>query len=135
MLILTALALAQQPVPVCAEPPAKRHTCAVDSDTFWLNGVKYRLFGYDGPDKPGEGRCTPKKIAQHARGLNPSWCDLELYERGKQSLSELLSAGPIELTTHGYDQYGRVLVVVRVNGAEVGRQQYDRGLAREWRAR
>lgn len=85
-LLVAAMALAILPLPSMAAnfPICKgghRVTCVVDGDTFWLNGEKIRVDGYDSPEM-GEPKCArPAVGAVEARS----------------ALAELLNSGTIEL--------------------------------------
>jgi len=131
MILATLLAVAT-PFPVCPAPPARRQTCVVDGDTFWLGREKIRIENIDAPDKPGEGRCTPRKLRELAGGRNRPWCDAALYLRATLALSALLSSGRIEIDRRGVDRNGRTLARVRVGGRDVGRGMIGLGFAKEW---
>ncbi|MGV3490219.1 MAG: thermonuclease family protein [Devosia sp.] len=97
---------------------ASRYTCVVDGDTFWLEGVKYRVADIDTPEVS-----QPGCAAERALG-----------RRATQRFAELLNAGPFELG--GYerdeDRYGRKLRIVRRGGESIGMMLVAEGLAHVW---
>lgn len=105
---------------LCDDRP--RHTCVVDGDTFWLDGVKVRIADIDTPE------------------VSRPQCEQELA-LGRQAtnrLMELMNAGPFELHTSGTrdeDRFGRKLRVVVRNGTSLGDQLVAEGLARKWTGR
>lgn len=112
----TAASAAGSAWPICAS--AKRVTCVVDGDTFWLNGVKYRIRGIDAPEAKDGAHCPTEASKAEAATLR---------------LQALLKAGPVGLQQHGYDKYGRALVDVDVAGDDVGARLVDEGYARTFR--
>ena len=115
-----------QPVPVeviarfvpCG---SRRITCVVDGDTFWLNGVKYRIADINTPEVSSPG------------------CAYEA-ERGRQAtvrLTQLLNEGPFTLARadRDEDRYGRKLRVVEREGRSIGAQLVSEGLAHQWQGR
>ncbi|WP_337956218.1 thermonuclease family protein [Devosia sp. ZB163] len=102
--------------PVCAGPV--RGTCVVDGDTFWLEGIKYRIADIDTPEIS-----QPQCVAEKALG-----------ERAKLRLAELLSAGAFTLAAadRDEDRYGRKLRLVVRDGASVGALLVGEGLAHRW---
>jgi endonuclease YncB( thermonuclease family) len=100
----------------------QRHTCVVDGDTFWLEGVKIRVADIDAPEI-GSPKCPRER---------------ELGVRATVRLMELLNLGAFELqATNGreYDRYGRLLRVVVRNGQPLGDQLVREGLAHQWEGR
>ena len=91
-------------------------TCVVDGDTYWLEGQKYRAFGYHTPE-PQTGICGG---------------DLDRRLAGEAScrLMELLNTTDITLEPRGEDRYDRVHVVIRSNGEGVADILVREGLAR-----
>ncbi|MBF9031021.1 thermonuclease family protein [Rhodobacterales bacterium HKCCE3408] len=94
----------------------QRITCVVDGDTFWLDGVKYRSFGYDTPE-PQTNICGGSREQQ-------------LASEASRRFMELLNTTEVTLEARGEDRYGRVLVVVRSNGEDVADILVGEGLAR-----
>ncbi len=99
----------------------RRVTCVVDGDTFWLEGVKYRIADINTPEI-GSPQC-------------PS--EAQLGRRATERLTQLLNAGPFTLARidRDEDQYGRKLRIVERDGRSVGQQMVAEGLAHEWRGR
>lgn len=77
--------------PICAA--GARITCVVDGDTFWLDGIKYRISDIDTPEI-SEPRCASER---------------ELGERAKYRLQSLLNGGAFGLKAglRDEDKYGR----------------------------
>ncbi|TDQ24179.1 thermonuclease family protein [Phyllobacterium brassicacearum] len=95
-----------------------RVTCVVDGDTFWLDGVKYRISDIDTPEI-SEPKCA--------------W-ERELGEQAKYRLQSLLNEGPFGLQAgiRDADKYGRKLREVYRGGRSLGSQLVDEGLAHRW---
>jgi len=102
--------------PICGS--GARTTCVVDGDTFWLDGIKYRIADIDTPEI-GEPRCAGEK---------------ELGEQAKNRLQSLLNAGAFGLKAglRDEDKYGRKLREVYRGGQSLGAQLVDEGLAHRW---
>ncbi|MBJ3783781.1 thermonuclease family protein [Devosia sp. MSA67] len=98
-----------------------RITCVVDGDTFWLDGVKYRIADINTPEVS-----SPQCASEADRGR----------EAGLR-LAELLNEGPFTLAPadRDEDRYGRKLRVVERDGRSIGRQLVAEGLAHEWQGR
>lgn len=113
-LLASASPIAAVDYDVCGT--AKRITCVVDGDTFWVRGEKVRIINIDAPE------------IQHAK------CDAErrLGMVTRQRLGELLSGGRLWLGRDGTDREGRTLALVRVNGNDLGEVLIAEGLARPW---
>lgn len=99
-----------------------RRTCVVDGDTFWLEGVKYRIADIDTPE------------------ISPPRCEYEreLGYRARDRLLVLLNEGPFELRATARtdeDRYGRKLRSVWRDGQSLGAILVDEGLARRWTGR
>lgn len=111
--------VAQRSFPVCAG--SVRTTCVVDGDTFWLEGVKYRVADVNTPEI-GQPQC-----AQEAA----------LGKEATRRFAQLLSSGPFELhrIDRDEDQYGRKLRVIERDGKSLGDILVAEGLAHEWRGR
>ncbi|PVE25941.1 nuclease [Microvirga sp. KLBC 81] len=93
--------------------------CIIDGDTIYHNGVKIRLADIDTPEisRP---KCTS---------------ELELGQKAKHRLLELMNAGPFEVIYNGgrdEDVYGRKLRIIKRDGRSVGDALIVEGLARRW---
>lgn len=99
--------------PICKT--GKRHTCIVDGDTFWLDGEKFRLSGFNAPEM--DGLCQ--------------------VERDKARLARVelqrLMSQPFSLERTGFDRYGRTLAIVRTQSGDVTDSMVGAGLAHVWR--
>lgn len=104
---------------VCAGP--NRHTCVIDGDTFWLDGMKVRIADINTPEV---GR--PECAAEAALG-----------RQATSRLAELLSSGAITLAEidRDEDHYGRKLRIIERDGRSIGQMLVAEGLAHEWRGR
>ncbi len=100
--------------PVCGEAPSRG--CVIDGDTFVLDGKAIRIAGIVVPEA-GDPKC-PREI--------------ELADRSRQRLKQILSSGPIELVadTDDRDIYGRKQRTVLRDGQPVGATLIAEGLAR-----
>lgn len=90
--------------------------CVIDGDTFKLGDRKIRIIGIDAPEL-NEPRC-PEEAA--------------LARRSADRLLALLNQGPFEMVAHRLqrqDRLGRDLIVLERNGASIGGQLIDEGLA------
>lgn len=105
--------------PVCRG--GVRVTCVVDGDTFWLDGLKYRIADIDTPEVS-----QPACSAEKALGL-----------RATDRLASLLNAGPFLLAAgdRDEDRYGRKLRIVTRDGASLGEALIAEGLAHRWDGR
>lgn len=105
--------------PICAG--AVRATCVVDGDTFWLDGVKYRVADINTPEI-GQPQCA---------------AEAALGRQATSRFAQLLSAGPIALRRidRDEDQYGRKLRIVERDGHSLGQVLVREGLAHQWRGR
>ena len=99
---------------ICGD--ARRVTCVVDGDTFWLDRVKYRIADIDAPEVSNP-QCR---------------AEAEAANRATLRLQTLLNGGPIELRTQGLDRYGRTLTTVWRNGRSLGAVMVQEGHARQW---
>jgi micrococcal nuclease len=95
-----------------------RHTCVVDGDTIWLDGMNLRLQAYDTPE-PYNDICGGQR-------------EVTLAHQASARLLQLLNANPFTVETAGADRYGRVLATIRINGTDVGDILISEGLARRW---
>jgi endonuclease YncB( thermonuclease family) len=88
----------------------------VDGDTFWLEGSKYRAFGYDTPE-PQTNLCGGD-------------AERQLASEASRRFMELFNTTDITLEPRGEDRYERILVVIRSNGEDVADILVREGLAR-----
>ncbi len=102
--------------PLCAS--GARTTCVVNGDTFWLDGIKYRISDIDTPEI-SEPRCAEEKA---------------LGEQATIRLQALLNAGAFGLKAgmRDEDKYGQKLREVYRGGQSLGAQLVDEGLAHRW---
>lgn len=98
-----------------------RGTCVVDGDTFWLDGLKYRIADIDTPEVS-----KPSCAAEKALG-----------DRATLRLAELLNAGAftLEPADRDEDRYGRKLRILNRDGASIGGVLVGEGLAHRWDGR
>lgn len=87
--------------PLCGR--AKRITCIVDGDTFWMDRVKYRLQGVNTPEAGDGAKC----------GLERSRADAATL-----ALQSLMQSNRLFFQRHGNDRYGRVLVTVKTEAGD-----------------
>lgn len=116
VLLIAVLATPAHAIEKCGS--AKRITCVVDGDTFWLDGVKIRMEGYD----------TPEPQTAICGGLR----EKELAARATSRLLELMNTGYTLEFAGKKGKYQRELATVRVGGVDVGDILIREGLAREW---
>ncbi len=96
-----------------------RHTCVVDGDTIWLDGLNLRLEGYD----------TPEPYTDICGG----GAEVALAHRASARLLDLLNANAFSVETGGLDNTGkRTLATIRIGGRDVGDILIAEGLARSW---
>ena len=102
--------------PICSGP--MRTTCVVDGDTFWLEGVRYRVADIDTPEVT-----EPQCAAERALG-----------RKATERFANLLNAGPFELVAadRDEDRYGRKLRIVTRGGDSLGEVLVAEGLAHRW---
>lgn len=102
--------------PICRG--AVRTTCVVDGDTFWLDGLKYRIADIDTPEV-SQPRCAAEKM---------------LGDRATRRLAELMNAGSFTLSPadRDADRYGRKLRILHRDGASLGGTLVSEGLAHPW---
>ena len=100
---------------------AKRVTCIVDGDTFWLQGVKVRIADINTPETSRPG-CPAEKA---------------LGRRATARMTELLNQAPFTLIrgTRDEDRYGRKLRIIMRDGQSLGEQLVREGLAEAWTGR
>jgi endonuclease YncB( thermonuclease family) len=103
-------------LPICPAPPARRHDCIVDGDTWWIGRTKYRHATIDAPEiSPSEAHCG-REIA------------IGLLARDR--LQTLLS-GQFEVQPTGrVGAFGRPLATILLpDGREAGDVLMTEGLA------
>jgi len=112
-------AVVSRTFPVCAG--GVRRTCVVDGDTFWLDGVKFRIADINTPETS-----QPQCAAEAALG-----------RQATGRLAQLLSAGPftLEPADRDEDRYGRKLRIAMRDGQSVGGMLVREGLAHQWHGR
>lgn len=97
----------------------KRHTCVVDGDTLWIDGVKLRAQGYDTPE-------TTTNICGGAQ-------EVALGQAATRRFINILNTARIEISPVGRKgRYGRDLVVIYADGRDVGDILVGEGLARHY---
>lgn len=96
----------------------QRHTCVVDGDTIWLEGINLRLQAYDTPE-PHNDICGGAQ-------------EVALAKRASARLLELLNSNSFTVETFGTDRYDRTLATIRIGGTDVGDILISEGLARHW---
>ena len=118
--ILCACASSVAPLEMCRSGmPKATKTCLVDGDTIWVNGVKYRLEGFDTPE-PHTNLCGGRR-------------ERELATAASASLLDILNTYRWTLHPNGeVDRYQRGIATIRVNGMDVGDILVEEGLARHW---
>lgn len=107
---------AQDQWPICTN--GKRTTCIVDGDTFWREGIKYRIVGYDAPEAGDGARCG------HERSL---------ADRATQQLQLIMRMPGIQYRDQGEDRYGRVLTRVMTQDGDIADQMINLGLGHAYR--
>jgi micrococcal nuclease len=100
-------------MPVCGT--ARRVNCIVDGDTFWLEGVKYRIANIDTPEL--RGKCSAEQ---------------NTAKRARQRLAEIINDRPVEVRVTGVDPYGRTLVYLSDATGDIGDRMVGEGLAEVW---
>lgn len=95
----------------------KRITCVVDGDTFWKDGIKYRLFNVDTPEAGIRATCNRER---------------ELANSATLHLQSIFNAGNLNIQEQGHDRYGRVLATVFVNGANVSALLISEGVGKSY---
>ena len=95
-----------------------RHTCVVDGDTVWLDGVNLRLQSYD----------TPEPYDDICGGA----AEVALAKRASSRLLRLLNDNAFVVQSSGKDRYDRTLATILIDGRDVGDILIEEGLARRW---
>lgn len=125
--LVLAATLASPALPIAAQDEWRvnfvmcgrdRHTCIVDGDTLWLQGVNLRLESYDTPE-PYNDICGGR-------------AEVALAHQASARLQQLLNGNPFTVETGDEDRYGRVLATIRIGGRDVGDILIAEGLARRW---
>ena len=102
---------------LCNSSP--RINCIVDGDTLWLNGKKLRPKGYDTPE-PTTNVCGGKR-------------EKELASKATTRYIELLNANAWTIEYTGVlERNDRELVIIRIDGRDVGDILIEERLARSW---
>jgi endonuclease YncB( thermonuclease family) len=99
--------------------PGRGSACVIDGDTFKLGDRKIRITGIDAPEL-----ASPRCPAEAA-----------LARRAADRLLVLLNQGPFDMVAHRLqreDRNGRDLMVIRRDGASIGAQLIDEGLAHRY---
>ena len=102
--------------PICGR--GKRITCIVDGDTFWMNGVKYRLQGVNTPEAGDGARCSKER---------------RMAEAATARLQALMQQPGLRFQPEGNDRYGRVLVTVwTASGEDIAALMVNSGHGRRY---
>lgn len=90
--------------------------CVVDGDTIYYQGIKIRIADIDTPET------HPPRCAEEAR----------LGQAATQRLQALMNEGPFQIRSidRDEDSYGRKLRIITRNGASIGNDLVNAGLAR-----
>lgn len=122
MKVLTTLALIALSTPALAIEKCSgghRHTCVVDGDTLWMEGVKYRPAGYDTPE-PQTNICGGRR-------------EVALAHKATKRFIQLLNTTKITIEALGrHDKYDRDLIKIYSDGRDIGDILVSEGLARYW---
>lgn len=92
--------------------------CIIDGNTFWLNGVRFRVANAAVPR--AEGRCMRETALGH---------------EAVETLKQLLDGRSIEIRSKGRDRQGRILAMVGTSDGDVGRNLVRFGVAVSWKGR
>lgn len=98
----------------------KRINCVVDGDTYWKEGIKYRIMGLDTPEKKPRAKC----------GFEHS-----LSNKATRFLFEQFRGSNVTEVERGKDRYGRVLADTYVNGKLIAPIIIRNGLGVEYNAK
>ncbi|NTF72827.1 thermonuclease family protein [Rhizobium rhizogenes] len=112
----SSVSAAQDQWPICTT--GKRTTCIVDGDTFWREGIKYRIVGYDAPEAGDGAHCGQERA---------------LADRATQQLQQLMSTPGLQYRVQGEDRYGRVLTRVVTEDGDIADQMINLGLGHAYR--
>ncbi|PPD16680.1 MAG: exopolysaccharide biosynthesis protein [Methylobacterium sp.] len=108
--VLIAAALNRQP-----EQMVVGAARAIDGDSLVVEGREMRLAGIDAPEA---------RQLCHLAGQS-----IPCGRQATQALQRWLSRGPVACTGHENDPYGRLLVICRVNGADINADLVRNGFA------
>ncbi|GFM30729.1 thermonuclease family protein [Novosphingobium sp. PY1] len=103
-----------------------------DGDTIRCGMETIRIENIDAPELEGSPRCSPYSVQRLYNSQNPAWCDDEMGVASREALAAFLKVGPIKLTRHATDRYGRTLAKASVRGRDAGQHLVAMGLARVW---
>lgn len=96
----------------------RRHTCLVDGDTGWQDGIKWRMQGIDAPEMDEKAECEAERLKARA---------------ALDRLLALMADGYTVTPTGRKDRFGRGLVdVVLKDGRDAGRVLMAEGFAQVW---
>ena len=78
-----------------------------------------------------DGRKTTRLVGFDTPEIKDSGCEAEkaLGDEATLRLRELAASGEVTFDANGFDKYGRVLAVMKVDGADVSRTLINEGLA------
>jgi micrococcal nuclease len=97
---------------------SNRHTCVVDGDTIWYQGMNLRLQSFDTPE-PYNDICGGR-------------AEVALAKKASARLLQLLNGNAFTIQTFGEDRYGRTLATIWIAGRDVGDILIEERLARRW---
>lgn len=92
---------------------------AGDGDSLSVGGASVRLFGIDAPE-----------LAQTCNRGDQAW---PCGEEAKSQLQAIVAGRRIDCRGLGYDDYGRMVAICSVSGAEINRLMVDQGWATAFR--
>jgi micrococcal nuclease len=99
--------------------PGRGAACVIDGDTFKLGDRTIRIIGIDAPELAAP-RCAAEAV---------------LARRSADRLLALLNQAQFDMVAHRLqrqDRHGRDLMVIKRNGASLGGQLIDEGLAHRY---
>lgn len=90
----------------------------IDGDTIRIGQEKFRLVGWDTPEKFGRERCAQEK---------------RMGEQASREARRIFRhADELTLVRQGVDKYGRTLARWRVDGRDYGELLWSKQLAKPW---
>ncbi|WP_164894055.1 MULTISPECIES: thermonuclease family protein [unclassified Mesorhizobium] len=114
--VIMPAASAETSWPICGR--GKRVTCIVDGDTFWKDGIKYRLAAVNTPEAGDGARCGKER---------------HLADAATARLRELMQIPRLSYYPQGRDRYGRVLVNIRTHkGDDIASLMVESGYGRPY---